>query len=357
MNQTKRRVALVVAGDRSQAGTNTAAPSRLTPIIDAFIDRNITAEIAVYSDAFAGEVRDELLSADAVLVWVNPVTGSSDRTILDQLLRDTAARGVLVSAHPDVIMKMGTKQVLYDTRDVGWGSDTHLYNTFEQFVDEFPARLASTGPRVLKQHRGNGGIGVHKVELLSGDSGHDTPMVRILTARVRDADAEDLPLRDFIARSEKYFRYSNGTGRLLDQRFQSRITEGMIRCYFVKNEIVGFARQYPPAETAGTPRAFGLASDKTMYDADEPMFATLRSNLQTEWIRAMQHCVGVDDASLPLLWDADFLFGPKTDSGNDTYVLCEINVSAVAPFPHTAVPKLVDATTRALTGESTSSAY
>ena len=37
--------------------------------------------------------------------------------------------------------------------------------------------------------------------------------------------------------------------------------------------------------------------------------------------------------SLPVLWDADFLYGPRTASGDDTYVLCEINVSSVIPFP------------------------
>ena len=47
--------------------------------------------------------------------------------------------------------------------------------------------------------------------------------------------------------------------------------------------------------------------------------------------------------SLPLLWDADFLFGPKTASGEDTYVLCEINVSAVSPFPEEALKPLAKA--------------
>ena len=40
----------------------------------------------------------------------------------------------------------------------------------------------------------------------------------------------------------------------------------------------------------------------------------------------------IDRASLPVIWDADFLYGPKIESGVDSYVLCEINVSAVFPF-------------------------
>jgi hypothetical protein len=46
--------------------------------------------------------------------------------------------------------------------------------------------------------------------------------------------------------------------------------------------------------------------------------------------------LSIDRDSLPVIWDADFLYGPKTPSGEDTYLLCEINVSAVWPFPQMA---------------------
>ncbi|WP_370518493.1 hypothetical protein [Nostocoides sp. HKS02] len=39
---------------------------------------------------------------------------------------------------------------------------------------------------------------------------------------------------------------------------------------------------------------------------------------------------------LPVIWDADFLNGPRTAAGIDSYVLCEINDCAVWPFPPTA---------------------
>jgi len=48
--------------------------------------------------------------------------------------------------------------------------------------------------------------------------------------------------------------------------------------------------------------------------------------------------LGINTASLPIIWDADFLLGAKDRTGKDTYVLCEINVSSVAPFPESAVP-------------------
>src|SRR3546814_20489731 len=61
------------------------------------------------------EVRAQLLRADGVLVWVNPIEAGRDRSILNGLLEEVAEAGVLVSAHPNAIRKMGTKEVLYRT--------------------------------------------------------------------------------------------------------------------------------------------------------------------------------------------------------------------------------------------------
>jgi hypothetical protein len=66
-------------------------------------------------------VRDQLLGLDGVLVWVNPIEQGLNRSKLDALLREVADAGVWVSAHPDVILKMATKQVLVDTKQMSWG--------------------------------------------------------------------------------------------------------------------------------------------------------------------------------------------------------------------------------------------
>jgi hypothetical protein len=66
----------------------------------------------------------------------------------------------------------------------------------------------------------------------------------------------------------------------------------------------------------------------------------------------MQRLVDVDTDSLPLLWDADFLYGAKTPAGADTYVLCEINVSSVYPFPEPVVGKLAEAVAARLTSRT-----
>ena len=46
--------------------------------------------------------------------------------------------------------------------------------------------------------------------------------------------------------------------------------------------------------------------------------------------------LGIDEASLPVIWDADFLYGPRDQAGADTYVLCEINVSSCFAIPDQA---------------------
>ncbi len=55
--------------------------------------------------------------------------------------------------------------------------------------------------------------------------------------------------------------------------------------------------------------------------------------MESEWMPALLKLLEIDAESLPVLWDANFLHGPKTRAGDDTPMLCELNVSAVYPFP------------------------
>jgi hypothetical protein len=335
------RIALVFRGDRRLRDTCDLARTRLAPVAAALNDVGLAVEPSVFGEDMADEVRDQLLDVDGVLIWVDPVTGTADRTVLDALLREVAASGVWVSAHPDVILKMGTKEVLHRTRSLGWGVDTALYRNQAELAEGLRLRLAE-GPRVLKQYRGNGGIGVWKVELA------DRATVRVQSARMRDDAVEVMPLAELLERCAKYFTYAGGEGRLVDQPFQTRINEGIVRAYLVGRDVVGFCRQYPADPHSN--HVFGLPSEKTMFGPAEPMFDALRRRLEREWVSGLQHLVEVDDASLPALWDADFLYGATDERGEDTYVLGEINVSAVAPFPSHAVQPLAQRVLMAVSG-------
>jgi hypothetical protein len=161
------KLALLWRGDRQARSAATPHNNRFSGVFQALATRGIEAEPAVYADDWVGEIREQLLQLDGVLVWVDPISDGRNRVVLDAMLREVASRGVWVSAHPDVILKMGVKEVLHRTKHLGWGTDTHLYRTAGSFEEGFPPRLQSAGPRVLKQNRGNGGQGVWKVELIS----------------------------------------------------------------------------------------------------------------------------------------------------------------------------------------------
>jgi hypothetical protein len=69
-------------------------------------DVGVDAEAVVYEDHVRDAARTQLATVDGVLVWVNPIHEGRNRVNLDELLREVAERGVWVSAHPDVILKM-----------------------------------------------------------------------------------------------------------------------------------------------------------------------------------------------------------------------------------------------------------
>ena len=330
------RIAVVWRGDEAAERQGLASNERLRPIVAALDERGALVEPIVYRDEIAAAVESRLAACDGVLAWVDPIGGGEDRARFDALLRQLAASGVFVSAHPDVIALIGTKEILFTTRDLGWGGDVHRYDTSDALRRELPGRLAA-GPRVLKQRRGNGGIGVWKIDRVDDD------LVSVHHAHERDLEVEQLTFAAFVDRCATYFDHG---GCVIDQRFQPRVAEGMIRVYLVGNEVVGFARQSAasllsrPGDAA---RVMGLPSPKTMLPPDDAPLHHLRQQLERDWLPAMLRVVGLTPAQLPLLWDADFLLGPADADGADTYVLCEINASCITPFPSHAVPKLADA--------------
>ena len=162
-SRQRGKVAILYPGNYEVRQNATPENNRLASIFQALADLGVRAEPAVYNDEFCEEVRRQLMSVHVVLVWMNPIQDGRDRSILDSMLLEVADAGVYVSAHPEIIMKMGTKEVLYRTREMEWGCDTKLYSSLEQLRRELPKSLASGKARVLKQYRGNGGDGVWKV--------------------------------------------------------------------------------------------------------------------------------------------------------------------------------------------------
>ena len=329
------KIAIVWRGDRAVRQTATPQNNRFHRVFEELAAVGIAAEPAVFDETFADEVREQLLAADGVLVWVNPLQdGEKTRVVLDPLLRDVAARGPWVSAHPDTILKMGTKEVLHRTRDIGWGADTTSTAPPPSFATIF--RDSERTGRASQQNRGNDGQGVWKVELVSAQSGEPT-IVRVLQA-LRGSLPQELPLRALIAQCKAYFAAPDGC--IIDQQFQPRLPDGMIRCYMAGDKVAGFGHQHikalipPPPEGPDSPAA--QPGPRIMHGPDAAQFQALRRKMEDEWTPQMMQALAVHAAALPIIWDADFLYGPRTPTGEDTYMLCEINVSSVFAIPDEA---------------------
>ena len=134
---------------------------------------------------------------------------------------------------------------------------------------------------------------------------------------------------------------------MLDQEYQTRLTEGMVRCYLVQGRVEGFGVQavnalHPPPAGA-IDEAAPRPTKRTYHPPMLTAYQSLRLQLENEWLPALQQRLGIETERLPLLWDCDFLLGPKTARGADTYVLCEINASSVSPFPESAIVPLARA--------------
>lgn len=285
-----------------------------------------------YHDSWRQVLHREARDCDAVLVWINPVEPRLDRPALDAFLRELAGDGVLVSAHPDTILRLGTKDVLVATQSLGWTVDAVAHRSLVEFRERFPITVRRDGARVLKQYRGHSGQGVWKVTALASDA-----------FAVQAATRGDMPSVTTEAELFAFFDaeiFSRGS-HLVDQRWVPTMNRGMIRAYLCGTQVAGFGYQeivalQPVAPDDDFTRR--QPSRRHYYTADCFLFRRLRERLEAEWIPALQNLLALQAKELPLLWDADFFFG---DAPEAEYILCEINASCVSPFPESAIMPLM----------------
>lgn len=329
-DQRRPRVALLYPGDRAARNRADPAASRFAALFEALADAGVAAEPAVWHGDFADEVKAQLIGMQAVLVWCNPIEDGQRRDRLDALLREVADSGVLVSAHPDAIQRLGTKDVLFETRDLPFGSDVHRIDSLAQLAAELPQRLQQ-GARVLKQYRGHSGIGVWRVEAT------DDGRLRVRHAQ-RGSTSQDMDWAALESTLAPFFEPGAGA-HMIDQAWQPRLADGMLRAYLVEDRVTGFGVQainalHPDAPVPG-PRLY--------YDPDLLEAQALRQRLESGWIEQLRERVGLTRDQLPLLWDCDFMHGEPQADGTPRFVLCEINVSSVSPFPPSSIEPLVQA--------------
>ncbi len=332
-SHTAPTLALLYPGDRAMRERADPAESRFAALFEAFAAAGVAAWPAVYHDDFADEVAAQLLRLDGVLVWCNPEENGRRRDRLDALLRQVAASGVFVSTHPDTILRLGTKDVLVDTRDLPFGSDVVQVDSLEQLAADLPARL-QRGPRVLKQHRGHSGIGVWRVESAGARAG--APLLKVRHAQ-RGSEAVHMDMPALLQRLAPYFEAAQG-GHMIDQAWQPRLAEGMLRAYLVEDRVTGFGHQALNALHPTLP-----PGPRLYHGSDHAEFQGLKQALEAGWITLLRERLGLSHAQLPMLWDCDFMLGETAPGQAQRYVLCEVNVSSVSPFPPSSIAPLVAA--------------
>ncbi|MBM4268345.1 MAG: Cj0069 family protein [Deltaproteobacteria bacterium] len=346
-NERAPTVGLLYPGDLGARRRSDPSESRFAELFRAFANAGLHAEPAIYHDDFTEEVRAQLLRLDGVLVWHNPIEGGRRRDRLDALLREVAEAGVFVSAHPETIQRLGTKDVLLDVRDLPFGSDVHRVDGVEQLRVELPGRLRA-GPRVLKQHRGQSGVGVWRVALDQSDPRGRSGARLELRHAERGSEAETIDLETLLERLRPYFEPEHG-GHLVDQAWQPRLVDGMVRAYLVGDRVAGFGHQAVNALYPASPGQPAPPPGPRFYHGPElERFQSLRRRLEEEWIGRLASRVGLRAEELPLLWDMDFFHAVPTEEDADPFALCEINVSSVAPFPPSAIDPLVEETRKRL---------
>ena len=309
---------------------NVFTQEKYKALAERFVESGFNVETILYNDGVAEELRGRLPDLDALLVWVNPIEQGQDRTVLDALLADVQGAGVFVSAVPETILKIGTKKVLFDTRDLEFGSGVDMYGDFGEFKDRFLQSLDAGTPRVLKQFRGNGGDGVFKVRRL------DSERISVLHAK-RCSSEQSMDVDEFWRHFRPFFDHG---GPMLDQAWNDNLTNGMVRCYVTGKRVVGFG--YQEINALFPSEDGSIQPGKRFYFTENcALFADLKRKIEESWIDQLTAATGLSRDKLPVIWDADFFINSMQPDSPGRYTLCEVNVSSVSPFPESAIPKIV----------------
>lgn len=326
--------------DSGGAPRNAATEEKYRLLAERMVLANWRVKTLGYHEDRQQTVRSEALQCDALLVWINPIEPGLDRPRLDSFLRELAGQGLLVSAHPDAILQIGTKDVLVATQSLNWSIEACAYRSLAEFRTQFPATARRDGIRVLKQYRGNGGDGVWKVTAI-GNKAYE------VMSATRHAPAETMSETQLLSFFDAAV-FARGS-HLIDQRWVPTLPRGMVRAYLCGARVAGFGYQEINTLYPATPHddfTRQQPSKRHYYTEDCHLFQNLRRRLEDEWVAGLCTCVGIKPDDLPLLWDADFLLGDPPQE----YLLCEINASCVSPFPDSAITPLIRELDRRLAG-------
>lgn len=299
------------------------------PIIKSLKVRGWTAEIIFYDDANRGEIyRYTIEKADAYISRVNPGNLPSEIGYF-QMLRELVNNGVEGLPHPDAMIAYGAKNSVEKLKGTAIvPEDVFTYYDFDALKENFPKTLMK-GVRVLKQNRGSTGEGIWRVEVLDSAKYKKTiPLdAKLKLTEAKDNHTEEKTLQEFLEFCIQYIEGDNGM--LLDMPFLERIIEGEIRVLMLRDAVVNIVHK-KPAATKDAFSATLFSGAKYRYDKPEQWPELVE--IVRKSVPVIQKRLGNYD--LPLIWTADFILDTDKKSGDDKYVLGEINASCVGFTTH-----------------------
>ena len=327
-----KSIALILYGD-SNSTRNIFSDDNFKGLAESLSESGFHVESVLYHHSRAKQLENDLERFTAALSWVNPkerLERGSDNLNLDDILLSISKKGVYVSTHPEIILKIGTKRVLYSTRNMDWGGDIDLYSDYEDFEKRFINSLDRSSVRILKQYRGESGRGIFKVRF------KDFENKTVSVIHAASSNEEQIFTKDEF--HDEFRKYFEDGGLLVNQQWAQGITNGMVRCYLTGTKVSGFGyqesvalcpRSNDPEESKIRP-----TSRRFYFSEDCGLFQDLRKIMEEKWIPQLQQIHSISDESMPLLWDIDlFINDVNSQCPEKKYTLCEINVSCVSPFP------------------------
>jgi hypothetical protein len=331
---SKYTVAILVYGEPGSK-RNALTEEKYMNLANAFPEKGCHIESVIYNDSCAQDLSVELLRYDAILVWINPIEQGNDRKKLDALLVNLSDKGCYVSAHPEIILKIGTKDVLFKTKHTDFGGDIKLYHSHDDFKGRFLDSVATPHIRILKQYRGNGGLGVFKINLSRVNENEAG-----ITHAVGEEGERWVKLDTFFEEMQPYFL---NDGMLIDQDWNPNIVNGMVRCYLSGTQVSGFGYQEVNALFPTTGPLPKKPGKRFYFTQDCGLFSDLKEIMESAWVPQLMQITGVRKEMMPVIWDADFFINKiNTVNTREKYTLCEINVSCVSPFPESSIPLIVE---------------
>ncbi len=168
------------------------------------------------------------------------------------------------------------------------------------------------------------------------------------TDKINIQYAEKGIIEEIVTRNEflsRYINYFDSGDHLIDQEWCEQIINGMVRCYLTLDKVVGFGYQeinalYPNTRSDNFTK---FQTSKRYYFTETcGLFKDLKVTMENEWVPQLIEMFHLSIADMPIIWDADFFINDGLKFKRRKYILCEINVSSVSPFPDSAIMPIIE---------------